>query len=320
MGILRLEGKEASYLFDPSNPETLLRENGKFGNVYAGARESDKTPVVIKHLNPELLSHPMSLLQFRFEADMVLDHPVLRNTLEYAHTGKDHFLIQEYVKGWELKVFLMQYEKYRTVSFVLQCMLRILDALEYLHGKDVVHCDIKPSNILVEEPPKGEKVDRQHPPVRLIDLGNARTPLAQFMTTVRPFSFIYSPPEQVLHHYSLVCPASDLSALAITTYELITGKNAFGTYHPEKLMHMQVAGNLLPNPDIPEPLFRILAKASARISLPRPPNQMNREEHFKLAQDGIAMRYQSADELKSAFREFLESHPAKKGVFARLFG
>ena len=69
MAILRIPGLYDNYLFDPDNLKTALRLNGKFGNVYAGVRESDSSKVIIKHLNPALLCILIGAA-FRFEAEM----------------------------------------------------------------------------------------------------------------------------------------------------------------------------------------------------------------------------------------------------------
>ncbi len=319
MSIIRLIGSKDAYLFDPANADTVLSENGKFGHVYAGARESDKHPVVIKHLNPKLLQYPYALLQFRYEADAALDHPFIRKTMEYIEVENHHFLVQDYIRGHELKVFLMRQPKFKQVTFIVKCMLNILSALEYIHSRNIVHCDIKPSNILLREPAKGERVDTGNPQVVLIDLGNARTPLSEMVVTVKPFSFIYSPPEQVLHLYSLVGPHSDLFALGVTTYELITGQNAYATFHPEKLMHLQVSGELVADPSIPPALFTVLQKATARKKFPLPPNQLSPDERRHLVEEGIRMRYPDAVSFRDALLEFLAGYKEKKGLLRRLF-
>ncbi len=320
MPLLKIEGEKDEYLFDPTNREAVLRENGKFGNVYAGLRISDNAPVVIKHLNPALLRYSLSLIQFRFEADAGLTHPNLRNTIEYLNIDADHFLIQEFVRGHELKDFLTQTGLFRSVSFIVRCMIRVLDALEYLHKKNIIHCDIKPSNILIGEPAKGDKNFLKHPDIKLIDLGNAMTPLSEFISTIRPFSFIYSPPEQVLHLYSLVNPSSDLFALAVTAHEILTGKNPYGSYHPEKLMHLQVSGDMVEDGNIPRELMVILKKGAARKKFPLPPNKISAQDQYKTVEEGMKMRYQNAASFRSALERFLENYREQKNFFKCLFG
>lgn len=286
MSKLVLSGKSDHYLFDPENESTVLKKNGKFGSVYAGARVSDQQHVVIKFLNPELNQYPEAVKQFCIEANLNLTHPHLRKTLEIIETENKYFLIQEYINGTNLKIFIQQQSGYRNIRFVLNCAIRILDALEYLHSINIIHCDIKPANILIEYDGK-KKVDLENPPVRLIDFGQAKTYVTDFVDVTKPFSIIYSPPEQVLHFHELVNPASDLFALGITLYELITGENPYGSIHPEMLIHKQVSGDIEKNEKIPDVLFKIIQKAVAKNKFPLPPNQMNTEEQKLIVAEGI---------------------------------
>lgn len=313
MPLLKLTGLTGEYIFDPENAETVLSRKGKFGTVFAGIRMSDKSKVVIKHFNNDLLVYPYSLMQFRFEADAQLNSPYLRKTFEYIPTGQNHFLIQEYVSGYDLKTFLSFSKKYRqSVSFIVRCMVNVLEGIEYLHSKNIVHCDLKPANILIETDEKSNLMDENNPSIRIIDLGNARTPLNMLMDTLTPFSLVYSPPEQALHLYNLVDAQSDVYTAGIVLYELISGEPPFASKHPEALMHQQVSGQLITHPSIPERLFEIIKKATAKISLPRPPSQMEIPERMKYVQEGKKLRYASAFEMKQALITFLENFKEKK--------
>lgn len=313
MPLLKLNGQTGEYLFDPENAETVLSRKAKFGTVFAGIRLSDKSKVVIKHFNNDLLVYPYSLMQFKFEADAELDSPYLRKTFEYITTGHNHFLIQEYIRGYDLKTFLSFSKKHRqSVSFIVRCMIKVLEALEYLHSKNIVHCDLKPANILIETDEKSNLKDDTNPSIRIIDLGNARTPLNLLMDTLTPFSLVYSPPEQALHLYNLTDAQSDVYTAGIVLYELLTSEPPFASRHPETLMHQQVSGPLITHPAIPAPLFDIINKASAKIALPRPPAQLEIPERIRYVQEGKKLRYASATEMKSALETFLVDFKEKK--------
>jgi len=318
MSQLLLSGKSDHYLFDPENESTVLKTNGKFGSVYAGIRISDKTHVAIKFLNPELNQHTDAVKQFSLEAELNLEHPYLRKSYEVIETENKYFLVQEFINGVNLKTFLQQNASYRNIKFILNCCFRILGALEYLHQKNIIHCDIKPANILIEYDGK-KKVDLKNPPVKLIDFGQSKTPATNFALITKPFSLIYSPPEQVLHFHDLVNPSSDLFALGNTMYELITAKNPYGSTHPEMIMHKQVSGDIEENKIIPGELFSIIQKAAAKSKFSRPPNQLDREDQKRFVIEGMKKRFQTAGEMKTALEKFLLSYAEKKFSLKNIF-
>ena len=320
MAILQLIGKRDNYLFDPENAPTVLKRNGKFGSVYAGARTSDNKRVLIKFLNPELKKIPAALHQFRLEADIDFEHPFLRKTYEWIEAEEKFFLIQEYINGSDLRTFLKRHSKYKnSPRFIIKCVLNVLEALDHMHSKNFIHCDIKPSNILIAFD-KEHAPDKENPPVKLIDFGQAKNPLTNFISTTKPFSMIYSPPEQVLHFHDLIDPSSDLYSAGITLYELITNKNPFGSNHPEMLMHKQVSGEMEEDEKIPRELFKIIQKATAKKKFPLPPNQLNEETKRNIVREGMKKRFQSAKEMKAALESFLVSFSEKKHWLRGIFG
>lgn len=191
----------------------------------------------------------------------------------------------------------------------------VLDALVYLHSKNIIHCDLKPANILIETDNKGNLVNREHPIVKLIDLGNARTPLNLLIDTVQPFSMIYSPPELILQQYDLADAQSDVYQAGLVIYELVSGNLPFTSRHPEALIHQQLSGQLTPHPSIPAGLFDIIQKATAKVSFPLPPSRMSRTDWREYIIAGKKLRYVSATEMKTAIEDFLSGYKESKRRF-----
>ncbi len=140
----------------------------------------------------------------------VLDHPgIVKVLLAFAAFNTAYF-VMPYVEGDSL-------DKYRekhgapTEEWVRSTLRALLEALKYLHGKNLLHRDIKPANILLS---------KEGAPI-LIDFGSARQLLSEKTQTVIE-SPGYTPIEQMQSH-GCVGPWTDLYALGATMYKLITG-------------------------------------------------------------------------------------------------
>ncbi|NVB37568.1 serine/threonine protein kinase [Pseudenhygromyxa sp. WMMC2535] len=161
--------------------------------------------------------------RFRQEARLcgTFMHPNLIRTLEVG-TTQDHGLFwfaMEYLEGSDLLGYLSRGELLRWRQ-IREIFSQTLDALTHVHARKFVHCDIKPANIFVAT----DLYDSNLRLVKLIDFGVARdlsdpSPPSSRRIMGDPF---YMPPEQTYANPQLD-PRSDLYALGITFYELITG-------------------------------------------------------------------------------------------------
>jgi len=275
-----LKGKHSAYIFDDEKKEDLLRDKGKFGNTYIGKDEKGEK-VVIKKLSTHLKKDEKAVKRFLREAEIPSAHTNIIKCRETFEQNGDYYLVREFVEGKSLK------EIKADAKFIIQCAIKVLDALEYLHKQNIVHRDVRPNNIIVN----GDNVT-------LIDLGLAKT--ANDENEKTPFSLIYSSPEQVLNSNEFVNASSDLYSLAITIYECITGKSAFSHTHPEMLMHMMINKPIEPNRKIPAQLFSVLLKATNKCSLPKPPRKYTRKELINFLLEGQKHRYSSASEFREA--------------------
>jgi serine/threonine protein kinase len=182
---------------------------------------------------------------------------------------------------------------------VVQIAIDVLDALEALHARGVVHRDMKSSNIYLS--PGTEGRDR----VKLLDLGFAKvedelklTAKNQLLGT--PF---YISPEQYIDP-TAVDARSDLFSLGVVMFEVLTAKWPYSYISKKELLSKVVKGDLERHParhqpQLPGWLDLIVAKALSH----------DRDQ-----------RYASAAEMKRALERATESANAKPGLFKRLFG
>jgi serine/threonine-protein kinase len=152
-----------------------------------------------------------------------LTHP---NILPVYHSGVEDlylFLVMEYVPGGSLADAVKGKGAHRldlpaSLSFVVDIVAQVADALQYTHDHQVIHADVKPSNVLVKSEPDG----RWH--VLLADFGVARTTDSVALREEVAGTAAYMAPEQFYGHLS---PACDQYALGVMAYQLLVGRLPF---------------------------------------------------------------------------------------------
>src|SRR5262245_4427047 len=130
-----------------------LIAQGGMGAVYKGRDVSTGESVAIKHLKSEFVQHDPSLVE-RFEREGAalrqLNHPNVVKMLATNQEEHHHYLVMEYVGGGSLAQRLKQ-EPQLPIEYTLQVALDLTDALIRAHRLKILHRDVKPSNILLDE-------------------------------------------------------------------------------------------------------------------------------------------------------------------------
>ena len=276
------------YCYDPMSQPL---GSGAMGTVYMGYRVKDATPMAVKRVKDAYSNNPMIRERARQEASLAFRHNNLVEMIgycEYAPTTGPIFLVSKFVAGKNIdeyaRLFLNGSDR---VEKICNVIFQVLDALEYIHSRGVIHRDIKPSNIMVEEDSN----------IRLMDLGIAR------MNDGNQFSqygFIgtpqYAAPEQILRGKTRavqINAATDLYALGITFYEILTGSNPFDADTEVDTLTRQMRQPLPPDDSIPKRIMNVIAKATEKEQ---------------------SRRYQTAAEFRTALTEALQP---PKSIFHR---
>src|SRR5262245_16387725 len=233
---------------------------GGMSVVFKGRHNLTNQEVALKILPPELAAHSQVKSRFLEEAKALaaLDHPNIVHLYNFGQENGFFVLAMQYVDGrtWERMIL-----EAKRLDWAASCRIAIhvLRALEYAHGRGVIHRDMKPSNVLV----------RSHDAVATVmDFGIAKmttstrlTATGQTMGTVR-----YMSPEQVRGHE--VDLRTDIYSLGATLYESLTGDTPFGgnTHFEIMTKHLSEAprrpsklGATLP-PAVEDAVMRSLAK------------------------------------------------------------
>jgi serine/threonine-protein kinase len=239
--------------------ETLVARSG-MASIFRGTDLRTGRPVAIKIPHPEMESDPVFFDRFHREEEIgiTLDHPGVMKV--FADEDRSQlYMVMEWVDGRLLREILNEKGKLPAERAV-RIALRICEVLEYIHKNGIVHRDLKPDNIMVDDQ------DR----VKLIDFGIAAkvgarrltfTKLSQVMGTAE-----YISPEQVKGKRGDA--RSDIYALGIMLYEMLTGKTPFFGANPFLIMNDRVLNNPVPpreiepgiSPELQEIIYRALER------------------------------------------------------------
>jgi serine/threonine-protein kinase len=213
-----------------------------------------------------------------------LSHPHIVTVFDAGLSARGVYIAMERLHGCDLGQKLAGGWRPRPMQ-AAQLVRRVADALAYAHARGVVHCDIKPANIFL---------DRRDKP-KVLDFGIARVthghagPALDGLVAGSPH---YLAPEQ-LQEDGTVDARTDIHALGVVFYELLTGRKAYGGATLAQITGAVLAGQPVPahelQPAISPTLSAIAAKAMARDP---------------------AERHASAAEMAAELRRWVQRHSA----------
>ncbi len=225
-----------------------------------------KEPVAIKVYEGAFSGEAHARWRRELRLGRSLQHPHLIRIHELIETEMGVALAMEYLPGGSLAERLAKEGPFSPAQ-VEDVALHVLEALAYLHAHDIVHRDVKPANILLDE--EGS--------LRLADLGVAKSlaPAADATRTVlTPGSPAYMSPEQIQNVE--VGPPSDLYSLGVTLYELLTGKLPYEGKSTYEVATGHLTGEFpsprLARPDCPRWLARFIRRLMEKRPEDRFPN------------------------------------------------
>ncbi|MBI1348053.1 protein kinase [bacterium] len=237
----------------------LLEELGRggMGVVFRARQKSLNRIVAVKLILTGRLASTEEIERFQAEAEAaaMLDHPGIIPIYEVGVFQGQHYFSMAYVAGENLASRVERGPLAPTVA--AQYLRQLTDAVAYAHQQKILHRDIKPGNILIDE----------HQRLRITDFGLARrwepgadhSSLNDVCGTVS-----YMPPEQAEGQSQRIGPASDVYALGATLYCLLTGRPPFQSANPIDTLLQVVQQPPVPprqfNPVIPQDLETICLK------------------------------------------------------------
>ena len=250
---------EAGDTLDHYRIEAAIAHSG-MSVLYKATDLNAGKPVAIKVPLVEMEADPVLIERFKREQEIgqLLDHPGVVKTYNSEERSCPYMVI-EWVEGRLLRTVLNEEKKLPTEQAV-KIALGMCDALDYMHKHGIVHRDLKPENVMVDE----------NDQIKLIDFGIAMKEDARRLTFVNVSSMLGTPdyisPEQVKGGRG--DQRSDIYALGIMLYEMLTGRVPFVGPNPLAVMNerllMEPPSPRGLNPEISPELEEILYRALER--------------------------------------------------------
>lgn len=254
-----------TYYFDDRKPPLGA---GSMGTVYMGYSCKSGMRVAIKCVNSRFANNPKIRARAKLEAALMFRH---QNLIEMLGCCEEHpnrgaiYIISKFVPGMNIDQFISSQMSMQTpdrVKRICTMFYPVLDALSYIHSHNIVHMDIKPSNIMVEN---GSNVRLMDLGISYVALGESYAECAELMGTPK-----YAAPEQFdVNESSHLNAQTDIYEAGVTLYELLTGYNPYvsSDIHQSVEKHRTTILPYVQN--VPNRLVDVLRKATA-------PEQYNR--------------------------------------------
>ena len=233
--------------------------SGGMADVYLANDRLLGRQVALKVLSARYAHDEQFVERFRREASSAagLNHPNIVQIYDRGEAEGTYYIAMEYLEGRSLKEIIVKYAPL-SPDLVVSIAVQILEALRFAHRRDVIHRDIKPQNIIVDNDGR----------VKVTDFGIARAGSASTMTEAGSIlgTAHYLSPEQA--QGQPVEAASDLYSLGVVMYEMATGKLPFDGDNPVgiAMQHVHEAPVLPPSlaPELPENLEPVILRALAK--------------------------------------------------------
>ena len=243
-------------------------DEGGMSIVYLGIHKELKRKAAIKMLNPVLSKNPQYKKRFLNEARLLarLNHQNIITLYDYIENDTGIFLITEYVNGQTLNEYVDLVSGPMPETKAVKIITQILDAIGFMHNKNMIHRDIKPSNIMI-------KPDNT---IKLIDFGIAKhLQTNQAVVTqdgAKLGTAIFMSPQQVKG--KVLDRRTDIYSIGATLFYLLTGQYPYDKSLSDFDIYNKIVNEPFPDPHdiytgVSDKMRLIISKATQNQPLER---------------------------------------------------
>jgi eukaryotic-like serine/threonine-protein kinase len=239
-----------------------LIARGGMARVYRARDARLERDVAVKVLSPPYADDPEFTARFLGEARAAasISHPSLVHVYDSGSHGDAHFIVMELLDRHRTLREVLDQHGPLSRDEVVRIGRELLAGLRLVHGRGLVHCDVKAGNVMLGPGP-----------AKLIDFGIAQPPHEGIEGDTSIGSLQYMSPEQL--HGEALTPASDLFSLGTVLYEALTGRVPYPGATPGEVSDAHARGEVRPPsafvPDIPARLDGAILQALRRDATAR---------------------------------------------------
>ncbi|MBM4783548.1 MAG: serine/threonine protein kinase [Archangiaceae bacterium] len=244
---------------------------GGMGAVFEARHPVIGKRVAVKVLHPAFAADPKVIERFINEARVVnaIGHPAVVDIFSFGKTASGMpYFVMEFLKGRSVFDVLEQ-EGALPMGRALDLISQLLDVLDKAHAAGVVHRDLKPQNLFVEEGPNGQRL-------RVLDFGIAKSLTSELKQQLTGSAILGTPgymaPEQI--NSEPVTPRTDLYSTGAVLFELLTGRAVYAGTNVGQLLiralHEEAPRASSVKPDLPKEVDDLVARLLSREASRRP--------------------------------------------------
>ncbi|MBX2948316.1 MAG: protein kinase [Crocinitomicaceae bacterium] len=269
----------------------------KFGQVFRVEDTDTGQLYVLKTAKKGMVSE-QALEQLKNEHRFTFLHTELPRVVNFDETGEQISLLLQYQPGIGVAEFWETIPKKKRLEFTRQFVTKTAQLLDVIHSQEIFHCDLKPSNFLIEGTLENFRV-------HLIDFGMAvHQQTDKSRSLIFPLGF--AAPELILNRIDLINPTTDYFALGITIYRLWTGKLPLAHTNPSVFTNLQLAHPVPADSSMPRQLNEWIQHVCFKPQWRTAPNLMSREEVTHTLLKSFDRRYTSSSALIDAINQVKE--------------